>query len=122
MRIFITGASGFVGSAITRRLTKSGEHTLIAMSRSTESDAKSTALGATPVRCELGGVQAAHVSRCDTIIHNTACVQPWGRRADFQRISVEGTRQLLAVAREAGVRRFVNMSSDAVSFAGQNPL
>lgn len=34
-------------------------------------------------------------------------------------VSVEGTRQLLAVAREAGVRRFVHMGTEAVLFVGQ---
>ncbi|MBN8222850.1 MAG: NAD-dependent epimerase/dehydratase family protein, partial [Spirochaetes bacterium] len=51
MKIFVTGASGFVGSAVVARLKK--KHTILAMSRSEKSDAALKKLGAKPVRCEL---------------------------------------------------------------------
>ena len=49
------------------------------------------------------------VTGVDTVIHLVAIRQ--GKREQFRRIMVEGTRDLLAASREAGVRRFVHMSA-----------
>jgi len=72
MHIFLTGASGFVGGAFTRELSPG--HTLLAMSRSAKSDGIIEALGATPVRSELGSVQASVLAGVDAIIHCAAYV------------------------------------------------
>lgn len=117
MHIFLTGASGFVGGAIARELSQ--RHTITAMSRSEKSDGLIESLGATPVRCELGAVAGEHLQQVDAIIHCAAYVSQWGPRADFMRVTVEGTRQLLEVAREVGVPRFVHMGTEAALFAGQ---
>ncbi len=122
MKIFLTGASGFIGSAVAQTFAKSDKYELVAMSRSEQSDRAIQACGARPLRSELGAVTLEQLAGCDAVIHNAAYVHPWGRRKNFQRITVEGTRQLLEAARKAGVRRFVNMSSDAVTFAGQNQI
>jgi nucleoside-diphosphate-sugar epimerase len=53
-KLFITGASGFVGGAIARALA--GRYELHALSRSEASDAAIRRLGATPVRGELGAI------------------------------------------------------------------
>jgi NADH dehydrogenase len=49
------------------------------------------------------------VADCDAVIHLVAIRQ--GREGQFQRIIVDGTRYLLAAAKEADVRRFVHMSA-----------
>jgi nucleoside-diphosphate-sugar epimerase len=116
--LFVTGASGFVGGALTTALV--GQHAVKAMSRSAAGDATIRALGATPVRAELGAVQAEHLSGCDTVIHCAAFVKQWGTRDQFWTANVEGTRQLLSVARQAGVRRFVHIGTEAALFHGQH--
>lgn len=55
MRIFLTGASGFVGGAFVKTFART--HDITAMSRSDKSDAAIRALGATPVRAALGEVK-----------------------------------------------------------------
>ena len=67
MKIFVTGASGFVGGAFTSAAVKSG-HAVIAMARSEKSAQAVAARGATPVRCELGKVARkdhSHASSAD---------------------------------------------------------
>jgi NADH dehydrogenase len=51
----------------------------------------------------------AAVAGCDTVIHLVAIRQ--GRPEQFQRLMIDGTRGLLAAAKEAGVARFVLMSA-----------
>lgn len=89
------------------------------MSRSENSDPGIAASGATPVRSELGAVRVEDLTDIDAIIHCAAYVNQWGQREDFMRVTVEGTRQLLEVARQAGVKRFVHMGTEAALFAGQ---
>lgn len=118
MRIFLTGASGFVGGAFAAAFHQ--QHEILAMSRSEQSDAVIRARGITPVRCELGTVRAEQLLGCAAVVHCAAHVEQWGRREDFMRITVEGTRQLLQVARAAGVPRFVHISSEAALLHGQS--
>ncbi|MCB1320454.1 MAG: NAD-dependent epimerase/dehydratase family protein [Leptospiraceae bacterium] len=120
MKIFITGASGFVGGAITRQLATT--HDIIALSRSEHSDAKTKALGAKPVRGDLQNIPTDALQGADVVIHNAAFVGPWGSRADFELGNIEGTRNMLTAARQAGVRRFIHMSTEAVLFAGQDMI
>ncbi|MBP6013670.1 MAG: NAD-dependent epimerase/dehydratase family protein [Alphaproteobacteria bacterium] len=117
MNIFLTGASGFVGGAYVKAHGKA--HTITAMSRSEKSDAVIRALGATPVRSALGEVKPEHLMGIDAVIHCAAHVEEWGPWADYWRINVEGTKQLLAVAKQAGVKRFVHIGTEAALFHGQ---
>src|SRR5215213_5771340 len=97
MKIFVTGASGFVGGAFTSAAVKSG-HVVVAMARSEKSAQAVASRGATPVRCELGKVEPGHVAGCDVIVHSAAFVEQWGTREEFFEGNVTGTTQLLDVA------------------------
>jgi nucleoside-diphosphate-sugar epimerase len=70
MRVFMTGASGFVGSATTKALLKAG-HAVRGLARSEESAAKLERLGATAVRGELKDVDllAAEAKAAEGVIH-----------------------------------------------------
>jgi nucleoside-diphosphate-sugar epimerase len=117
-RIFLTGASGFVGGAIAGALRESA--VVSAMSRSARTDPPIAALGAAPVRCELGSVSPDHLTGCDVVIHCAAFVKQWGTNEQFWQGNVTGTEQLLEVARQAGVRRFIHIGTEAALFNGQH--
>ncbi|MEQ1754752.1 MAG: NAD-dependent epimerase/dehydratase family protein [Micropepsaceae bacterium] len=118
MKIFITGASGFVGGAFVKALAH--EHQITAMSRSEKSDVAIRALGATPVRASLGEVKTEQLKGFDAVVHCAAYVEEWGPWADYWRINVDGTKELLVAAKGADVRRFVHIGTEAALFYGQD--
>jgi nucleoside-diphosphate-sugar epimerase len=119
MRIFVTGASGFVGGAATRRFV-ADTHEVFAMSRSDKSDATIRALGATPVRCDLESVEAEHLRGANAVLHCAAFVEQWGPRDAWKHFNVDGTARMLKAAREAGVKRFIHISTESVLWRGQH--
>lgn len=118
-RIFVTGASGFVGGAATRRFVADG-HDVRAMSRSERSDEAIRALGATPVRCDLDSVKAAEVGDAEIVLHCAAFVEQWGPKDAWKRFNVDGTAHMLAASREAGVKRFIHIGTEAALLKGQH--
>ena len=118
MKLFITGASGFVGGAATRELARDNE--VLALSRSDKSNTIIKALGATPVRGDLNSVDAAMLNGVDAVVHCAAKVETWGRMKEFIDINVNGTERLLKAARKAGVKRFVHIGTEAALFYGQS--
>jgi nucleoside-diphosphate-sugar epimerase len=119
-KIFITGATGFVGGAIARRLAP--DNWVLAMVRGSGSDEKIKALGVRPVLCTLESIGEAMLRECDVVIHCAAYVEPWGRYQDFYHVNVEGTQRMLDMARKAGVKRFIFIGTEAALFAGQDML
>lgn len=117
MKIFITGASGFVGGAAARAFA--GNHEVLALSRSEKSDAAIRSAGATPVRGDLASVNAAMLNDVDAVVHCAAKVETWGSMKEFWAVNVTGTEQLLKAARAAGVKRFVHIGTEAALFYGQ---
>ena len=108
--ILVTGGTGFVGGHVVHEL-RGRDLPVRCLVRDLRRGARLTAWG-----CELaeGDVTdpaslRAAIGGVDTVIHLVAIRQ--GRREQFQRIMVDGTRDLLAVATDAGVRRFVHMSA-----------
>lgn len=70
MRVFITGASGYVGTAATTALAQRG-HTPMGLARSTRVAAAVAATGATPVRGSLGDVDLLRelAGQADAVLH-----------------------------------------------------
>lgn len=118
MRVFVTGASGFVGGHLAEAL--SANHEVLALARSEKSAAQVARFGASPVRGELGAVRPEDLAGADAIVHAAAFVEEWGTREQFWRANVEGTAQLLDAARRAGVRRFVHVGTEAALFDGHD--
>lgn len=117
MKALVTGGGGFLGSAIVRRLVARGDDvSSLSRGRYPELDA----LGVRHVQADLadGGAVREAVRGCDTIFHVAAKAGVWGKREEFWRANVEGTRNLLCASIDAGVQRFVYTSSPSVCFDG----
>jgi hypothetical protein len=116
MRIFVTGASGFVGGHVTEKLVAG--HEVVALARSPRSREAVERLGARAAAGELGAVPPESLRGCDAVVHCAAYAEEWGTREQFWQANVEGTAQLLEAARAAGVKRFVHIGTEAALFDG----
>ncbi len=114
MKLFITGATGFVGAHVAR-LAAAGGAELRVLARGT-SDTSRLPAGAEVVVGDLRAPEgfASALRGCDALIHVAADYRLWvPDPAEMYQANVEGTRRLLQMAREAGVRRVVYTSSVA---------
>lgn len=117
---FVTGGSGFVGGALIRRLAADG-WTVRGLARSERSAAAVEAAGAEAVRGDLDDTSAmrAGADGSDVFFHAAAKVDDFGDPADFERVTVQGTKNALEAARDAKVPRFVHVGTEAALMAGQ---
>jgi nucleoside-diphosphate-sugar epimerase len=117
---FVTGGSGFIGGRLIERLRSDG-HTVRALSRSDSAAEKIRARGGEPVSGDLADVDAmgAGAEGCEWAFHAAATLGDWGSRDEFERGNVQGTRNILVACAQAGVRRFVHVSTEAALMAGQ---
>lgn len=119
MKIFLSGASGFVGKATLRKLVASG-HEVVAMSRRDESDQLIQSLGGTPKRCDLDSIAAEHIGDCEIVIHSAAYVEQWGPKDAWYNSNVIGTQNMLQAAQKAGAKRFLHIGTEAGLVHGQD--
>ena len=117
---FVTGGSGFIGGRLIRRLVSDGWK-VRALARSRSSSDAVAAAGAEPVEGDLEDAAALErgAQGCDTAFHAAAHLGEWGNPDDFERVNVGGTRNVVAACREAGVRRFVHVGTEAALIAGE---
>ncbi|CAN7435639.1 UDP-glucose 4-epimerase family protein [Pseudomonas brassicacearum subsp. neoaurantiaca] len=123
--ILVTGASGFVGGAVLTRLQADAGRSVIAVVRG---DRHSPGPIST-VRIESFSAQTqwhAHLANVDTVIHCAARVHVMNDTeadplAAFRQVNVEGTLNFARQAAEAGVRRFIFISSIKVNGEGTSP-
>ncbi|MFL5930402.1 MAG: complex I NDUFA9 subunit family protein [Gaiellaceae bacterium] len=108
MKVLVTGATGFVGPHVANAIVDAG-HEVRVLERKPGSWRKAG------IRCQeavqgdmtdADGLRRA-VQGVDVVVHLVAIRQ--GKSEEFQRIMIEGTRNLLAAS--SGVKRFVLMSA-----------
>ena len=114
--ILVTGGTGFVGGHVAHELRRR-ELPVRCVVRDLR---KASKLGAWGCELVVGDMtDAASLRRaaegCDRVVHLVAIRQ--GREEQFRRVMVDGTRDLLAAAKEAGVGRLVHMSALGTSEA-----
>src|SRR5439155_10653935 len=117
---FVTGGSGFIGGALIRRLVAEG-WSVKALARSERSAAVVSERGAQPMLGDLDNFEAIALGAegCEFAFHAAAAVGEWGRRAEFERANVAGTRNVIRACEAAGVRRFVHVGTEAAILAGE---
>ncbi len=115
MRVFLTGATGFVGSHVARAYASEGA-SLRLLTRATSRLDSLAGIDAETVVGDLREPEKLRsaLTGCDALVHVAADYRLWVRDpAQMYASNVDGTRELLRVAREVGVERVVYTSSVA---------
>lgn len=120
-RVFITGATGCIGSALTKRLSDEGAQVVALVREPKRADHISSLPGVEVIAGDLFAREAISQAMrgCDTVFHLAAKVHASEREArqtpeEFTRVNVEGTRCVLEAAIENRVSSFVFFSTVAV--------
>jgi len=126
MKVFVTGATGFVGRYILEELIANG-HTPMALVRPGSERKLLSFEGSKPlegIRLIPGDVnqpgQYIHaLAEADAIIHLVGIIRQFPSSGiTFERMHCHATRNIIAAAARAGVRRFIHMSANGASYNG----
>jgi len=115
MKVFLTGSTGFIGSHVARAYAEQSVE-LRLLTRKTSNLA---AIESIPAQIVVGDLSQPESLRsairgCDALVHVAADYRLWVRDPKLMyAVNVEGTRDLLRIAREEGVAKVVYTSSVA---------
>ncbi|MET1053497.1 MAG: NAD-dependent epimerase/dehydratase family protein [Mycetocola sp.] len=116
MKVLVTGASGLLGGAVAAELIAAGHAVTCFQRRPSQVPGATDVLGSVTDPDAVTAAVAGH----DAIVHLAAKVSLAGDPAEFDRVNVDGTRNLLDGARAQGIGRFVQVSSPSVAHAGHS--
>ena len=111
LTVLLTGATGFVGGYVARQLVERG-HEVRALTRRPAAADGLRELGITRVRGDVSKEEPLDgaADGCDVVIHLVGIIQEVSG-ATFEDVHVEGTKNLVAAAKKAGVRHFFYQSA-----------
>ena len=125
MKIFITGATGFIGSHLVERLTHT-EHQMCCLVRDPGRARRLQELGAKLVQGDV--TDKASVMKgmkgCDWVFNLANIYTFWmpDKRA-YEEINVEGTRNVMQCALELGISKVIHLSTYAIwAKSGESPF
>jgi NADH dehydrogenase len=121
MTVLVTGATGFIGPHVVHTL-RARDTPVRALVRDPSRASRLAAWGVELVRGDATDPASLHAaaSGVDAIVHLVAIIR--GKPEDFERVMAQGTRDLVAAAQEAGVRRFVLASALGLDERSKNAV
>jgi nucleoside-diphosphate-sugar epimerase len=117
LKVLVTGGGGFLGSAVCRQLSDLG-HEVIAFQRRAADHLLSH--GVRSVQGDISQIEdlAAAGDGIDAVVHTAGKAGVWGKPADYRRINVLGTQNVIDLCHERSIRWLVHTSSPSIVHAG----
>ncbi|MDH3398322.1 MAG: NAD-dependent epimerase/dehydratase family protein [Acidimicrobiia bacterium] len=117
MKVLVTGATSLLGRAVVTRLQERGDEVAVFQRRPSGlggAEHLGDVVDRAAVATAMAGVEAVVHLAARTM---AVAIGPW---AQFEETNVRGTQCVIDMAREAGVTRFVHVSSPSVASGGQS--
>ncbi|PEJ59537.1 3-beta hydroxysteroid dehydrogenase [Bacillus sp. AFS002410] len=122
MKVFISGATGFLGKHTTKRLSEMG-YSVIAYGRNEEAAKFFVNMSnVTFIKGDLNNsvLLNENIKNVDYVIHCAALAAPFGDYSEFEKTNVEGTKNIVNAALLANLKKFVNISTPSVYFTNES--
>ena len=116
-KVFVTGAGGFLGLAICKRLIAAGIE-VVGFARGHYPQV--SALGVTMVQGDISdypALQKAMVG-CDTVFHVASKAGVWGSKASYFAPNLDGAANIIKACQALAIPRIIYTSTPSVTFAG----
>jgi len=109
MRCFVTGAAGFIGNALVKRLVKEG-YKVRALVHKTKP--KNYEKKAEYINGNISDIESikSFLKDIDFVFHCAAIVKDYGPRKNFYKVNLDATKNLANVCEEIGIKKFVFLS------------
>lgn len=123
MKVLVTGATGFLGSHLSRQLVKNGFEVSIFCRSALNTDILSD-LKVKRITGDITDSEAVEkaVAGHDVVFHAAAHLAYWNRWKNLQnQINIEGTRNVVDACRKVGVKKLLHISSVAAIGIPENP-
>lgn len=110
--IFVTGATGFIGSHVAEYLSEQGFQLVCGVRKSSNTNFLKTL----PVELKYADLTdpdslTQAMKGCGTVIHTAGKVSDWGKFQDFYNVNVAGTRNVLVACRTNKIRHIITTGS-----------
>ena len=122
-KILLTGATGFIGKALTRHLAETDYQVRVLIHPSGKSPDLPTGIPVEATVSGLNDIRGLRAALVDVdIVYHLASQERFGARGDLLETDIKGTRNLVQAAQESGADRFIYLSHLGADRASAYPL
>lgn len=127
MKVLLTGSTGFVGTGILEKLIQDGHQVVCLVRPGSERKWKLAPEWNEQVKLHPGDLFDTNsltkaMRGCDAVVHLVGIIREKASRGiTFSRIHVEGTKNIVSVAKQAGITRFIHMSALGARAGASSP-